>query len=425
MSEVRGEKSSGSDLHHRRWHPLRRTGQLIGRTLSKAWDDSIFGKAATAAFWQTLSLAPLLLGLLGMIGYIGGWFGPNTVEIIESKIVTFSGTIFSESVVDQIIRPTVTDVLQRGRPEIISVGFLLSLWAGSSAISTFVDSIVEAHGQQDARNPIWQRIFALLLYVMFLVMAVFILPLVALGPTLVGRALPASWYEVGSNLVDTFYYPAVGLLVIIGLTTLYKVALPKSLPWHRLLAGALVAGVFFMAASTGLRWYLGFVTSTGYTYGALATPIAFLLFTFFLGFAVVLGAEFNATVQEFWPARATRMEQMREWLASQSTDDATGPVANLTWHLATSPIRISGDKADPATVPSYGRPRSRQTEGNQTASNQTESRRNSCNDQDPCRKPDTDAKSPASDCVEAVDPPSSGSTAARVTRGQSPLRSPS
>ena len=176
MSEARGEKSSGSDLHHRRWHPLRRTGQLIGRTLSKAWDDSIFGKAATAAFWQTLSLAPLLLGLLGMIGYIGGWFGPNTVEIIESKIVTFSGTIFSESVVDQIIRPTVTDVLQRGRPEIISVGFLLSLWAGSSAISTFVDSIVEAHGQQDARNPIWQRIFALLLYVMFLVMAVFILP---------------------------------------------------------------------------------------------------------------------------------------------------------------------------------------------------------------------------------------------------------
>ena len=63
MSEARGEKSSGSDLHHRRWHPLRRTGQLIGRTLSKAWDDSIFGKAATAAFWQTLSLAPLLLGL--------------------------------------------------------------------------------------------------------------------------------------------------------------------------------------------------------------------------------------------------------------------------------------------------------------------------------------------------------------------------
>lgn len=47
---------------------------------------------------------------------------------------------------------------------------------------------------------------------------------------------------------------------------------------------------------------------------------------------------------------------MREWLAAQNTDEKTGPVTNLTWHLATSPIRISGDKADPATVPRTGGP---------------------------------------------------------------------
>jgi len=324
---------------------------VIGRTAVKAWNDSIFGKSATAAFWQTLSLPPLLLGLLGSLGYVGGWFGPNTVEIIQSKIITFSHTAFSENVVDQIIQPTVSDVLGRGRPEIVSAGFLLSLWAGSSAISTFVDSIVEAHGQKDARHPVWQRVFALLLYVTFLVLAVFTLPLVALGPTMIGRALPESWHAVGTEMVDAFYYPAVGLLLIVGLTTLYKAALPKSLPWHRLLGGALVAGVFFMAASTVLRWYLSWVTGTGYTYGALATPIAFLLFTFFLGFAIVLGAEFNATIQEFWPARATRMEQVRDWIAAQTAVDASedaGPMTNLTRRLATGPIRFTSDRSQSA-----------------------------------------------------------------------------
>lgn len=331
--------------------PFRRCGQVVARTAVKAWNDSIFGKSATAAFWQTLSLPPLLLGLLGSLGYVGGLFGPNTVEIIQSKIVTFSHSVFSENVVDQIIQPTVGDVLGRGRPEIISVGFLLSLWAGSSAISTFVDSIVEAHGQQDARHPVWQRVFALLLYVGFLVLAVFTLPLVALGPTMIGRALPNSWHAVGSEMVDAFYYPAVGLLLIVGLTTLYKVALPKSLPWHRLLAGALLAGVFFMAASTVLRWYLSAVAGTGYTYGALATPIAFLLFTFFLGFAVVLGAEFNATIQEFWPARATRIEQVRDWIAAQTAVDASeeeGRVTTLTRRLATGPIRFASDRSPSA-----------------------------------------------------------------------------
>nr|WP_280386757.1 YihY/virulence factor BrkB family protein [Nocardia wallacei] len=301
-----------------------RIWRLVARVAVKAWDDSIFAKSAAAAFWQTLSLAPLLLGLLGSLGYVGGWFGPDTVEIVEGKIISFSRNLFSPTVVDDLIAPTVGDVLGRGRGAVVSVGFVLSLWAGSSAMATFVDAIVAAHGQQDARHPVWQRIFALLLYVLFLVVAVFVLPLVALGPTLIGRVLPDSWREPGLRLLDGFYYPGTGLLLIIGLTTLYKLALHRSLPWHRLFGGALVAGVFFMAASDGLRRYLTWVTRTGISYGALATPIAFLLFTFFLGFAVILGAEFNATVQEFWPARTTRIEHMRRWLTRQVRGAAPG-----------------------------------------------------------------------------------------------------
>ncbi|GGG08436.1 putative ribonuclease BN [Rhodococcoides trifolii] len=336
------DAQAGPDGDSPRRGPLRTGLHVIGRTASKAWDDSIFSESAAAAFWQTLSLPPLLLGLLGSLGYVGGWFGPDTLTIIESKIVTFAGTTFSDSVVNEIIAPTVQDVLQNSAGEVVSFGFLLSLWAGSSAISTFVDAIVKAHGQQDARNPVWQRIFALLLYVMFLVVAVFVLPIVALGPTLIGRALPTAWYEAGSEALDVFYYPGVALLLIIGLTTLYKVALHTSLPWHRLLGGALLAAVFFVVASAVLRFYLSWVTSTGYTYGALASPIAFLLFTFFLGFAVVLGAEFNATIQETWPARATRIDQVKEWIverAAQDGEQPSGTVGALT-KLATGPIRI-------------------------------------------------------------------------------------
>ncbi|WP_084495019.1 YihY/virulence factor BrkB family protein [Nocardia shimofusensis] len=324
-------------------HAGRQTRRVAVRVAVKAWGDSIFAKAATAAFWQTLSLAPLLLGLLGSLGYVGGWFGPDTVEIVESKILAFSRDLFSEAVVTELIEPTVTDVLGQGRGAVVSFGFVLSLWAGSSAMATFVDAIVEAHDQQDARHPVWQRVYALLLYVQFLIAAVFILPLVALGPQLIGRILPGSWREPGLRLIDSFYYPAVGLLLIVGLTTLYKSALHKSLPWHRLFGGALVAGVFFMTASEGLRRYLSWITGTGVSYGALATPIAFLLFTFFLGFAVVLGAEFNATVQEFWPARATRLEQMREWLSNQVRGDSGPTQDERGWAI---PSEADSESAD-------------------------------------------------------------------------------
>lgn len=308
-----GEGASGWILRN-----LRVVWRVIARVADKAWTESIFGRAAQAAFWQTLSLPPLMLGLLGSLGYVAGLFGPDTLAVIESKIITASHQVFSDSVVDQIIQPTISNILQQGRGSIVSVGFVLSFWAGSSAVSCFVDAIVEAHGQHEERHPVWQRFFSLILYAFFLMLSVFTLPLVALGPTLIGRLLPAGWYGIGSTFVDIFYYPAVALILIVGLTTLYKLALPKSLPWHRLLGGAVLAGLFFLAASAGLRLYLSTITKTGYSYGALATPIAFLLFTFFLGFAIVLGAQFNATIQEFWPARETRLSQVKDWFAAQT-----------------------------------------------------------------------------------------------------------
>ncbi|HEY0807764.1 MAG TPA: YihY/virulence factor BrkB family protein, partial [Pseudonocardiaceae bacterium] len=61
-----------------------------------------------------------------------------------------------------------------------------------------------------------------------------------------------------------------------------------------------------------IRIYLIWIGRTGYTYGALAAPIAFLLFTFFIGLAIVIGAHFNSAIQEMWPARMTP-RQRRRW----------------------------------------------------------------------------------------------------------------
>jgi membrane protein len=96
------------------------------------------------------------------------------------------------------------------------------------------------------------------------------------------------------------------------------VSLPEPLPSHRLVLGSVLATVVFLLATLGLRVYLTWITSTGYTYGALATPIAFLLFAFFLGFAIMLGAELNAAIQEEWPASPTHAKRVRLWLKGKA-----------------------------------------------------------------------------------------------------------
>lgn len=295
------------------------------RTLAKAWDDSIFSESAQAGFWSVLSLPPLLLGMLGSLAYIAPLFGPDTLDTIQDRLISTSESFFSQNVVTEIIEPTVRDIVAGARGEVVSLGFVISLWAGSSAISAFVDSIVEAHDQTPLRHPVRQRFYALGLYVIGLVIIIATAPLVALGPRKIAEYIPDSW----DNILRYGYYPTMTLGLVLVITVLYRVALPKPLPTHRLVYGAVLATAVFILATIGLRVYLSSITRTGYTYGALATPIAFLLFAFFLGFAIMLGAELNNAIEEEWPAPATHAEKLRSWWEERATGrlDAARPEA--------------------------------------------------------------------------------------------------
>ena len=285
--------------------PVRRHAarRLAKRTMSRAWNGDIFSEAAAAAFWQTLSLPPLLLGIFGVLGYVGGAFGPDTVGSVQQGIIDLTGGVFSQDALDEIIAPTVADILSTARGEVVSIGFLLSFWSGSSAMSAFVDAITRAHDQYEMRNLVWQRVLAMLMYLVGLCTGIIALPLIVLGPERFLELLPGTSEHAVGTAFDALYYPVVGLVLLVALTTLYKVALPLKPPWYRGLPGALLAALVFLLGATGLRLYLGWLTGTGFTYGALAAPIAFLLATFFIAFSIILGAHLNAGVQVLWPAR--------------------------------------------------------------------------------------------------------------------------
>ena len=86
--------------------PVRnRWRKVAGRTLSKAWSDSLFGMSSQAAFWTAMSTAPFLLALLGLSGIFTRWlFGPEGMTAIREQASNFLNTIFNEEVANNLHR---------------------------------------------------------------------------------------------------------------------------------------------------------------------------------------------------------------------------------------------------------------------------------------------------------------------------------
>ncbi|MFD5115482.1 YihY/virulence factor BrkB family protein [Streptomyces sp. NPDC058220] len=273
---------------------------LLKDTVNSCIEYRILGLAAEAAFFTLLSLPPLLLGLIGLLGYVDDWTSTTTVASIEKNILAAAGTVLSPRGVDEIAKPLLADITHGGRPDVISLGFAIALWSGSRAVNVFVDTITVMYGLDGRRGIVATRLLAFLLYIVALLIGAVVLPLAVVGPDRVVELIP--W---GTEVVSVLYWPVVILLSIAFLTTLYHVSVPARSRWIEDVPGALVALGMWVLGSFLLRIYLTSTVEGPTIYGSLAAPIAVLLWIGISAFAVLVGAAVNAAIDRVWPSVAT------------------------------------------------------------------------------------------------------------------------
>lgn len=273
---------------------------LLKDTTNTCVEYRVTGLAAEAAFFTLLSIPPLLLCLAGTLGYLDDIIGAGTIDKLKEDIVSAAGTVLSPSSVDQIVQPLLKGVFDNGRPDLISIGFLLSLWSGSRALYIFIDTITVMYGLDGRRGIVKTRLMSLGLYLGALVIGSLVLPLLVAGPGLVVAALPYS-----AGVVSALYWPVAILLLVVFLTTLYHLAVPVSTPWREDIPGALVALGVLVICSVLLRLYLVSSVEGPSVYGSLAAPVAVLLWIGVVALAVLIGAAMNAAIDRRWPTVET------------------------------------------------------------------------------------------------------------------------
>lgn len=283
------------------WAPWR----LVHETVATCFRYRVTGLAAEAGFFALLSMPPLILGLVGTLGYLDDLVGADVVTRVRDRIIELATQALSADSVREVLVPTLDDVLRNGRIDLISLGFVLSLWSGSRALNVYVDTITIMYGLSGCRGIVRTRMLSFSLYVVGLLIGIVLVPLVLAGPTLVDRALPE-----GFDVLNVLYWPIVIVMSVAFIATLYHVSVPVRTSWLRAVPGSVLALSMWFGGSYAVRWVIDFSVDGPSLYGPLAAPIVVMIWLYVLAISVLIGAALNASVDRLWPAVTT--EQARE-----------------------------------------------------------------------------------------------------------------
>ncbi|WP_332643823.1 YihY/virulence factor BrkB family protein [Aeromicrobium sp.] len=274
--------------------------ELFARTFSSCFQYRVTGLAAEAAFFAILSLPPLVFGLAGTIGFIAERFEVAQVDVLKERVLELASQALTPDTVDQVIAPTLDDVLGSGRIDVISIGFVLALWSGSRALNVFIDTITILYGHGGKRGIVKTRALSFGLYIVALMVGIVLVPMVLAGPQVAADVM-----SDGFSFLKYFYWPAVLVLSIGFMTTLYHLAVPVRRKWMVGMPGAVFTLTLWIFGSYFVRWALGFSSGGTSIYGPLAAPIAVLLWLYVLSIAVLIGAAINAAVEQMRLERAS------------------------------------------------------------------------------------------------------------------------
>jgi membrane protein len=267
--------------------PLTRIVRILQRTARAFVEDNITRLGAALAFYTTIAVAPLMVLALAL-----------------------AGVFFEESVARETVVREIRDVI--GAPAAEAVASLQSpAQKPEGILATVVGSASLVFGAfgvfghlQDALNSIWRvtppklgfwamlwhRLFSLaivlatgFLLLVSLILSAGLVWLTSWGARQAG--LPAVYLELANSLVS---FAIITLLFAL----LFKLLPAAHVPWRHVWLGAGVTAALFTLGKLALGFYLAHARVTS-AYGAAGSLVALLLWCYYAGQIVFLGAEFT------------------------------------------------------------------------------------------------------------------------------------
>ena len=176
----------------------------------------------------------------------------------------------------------------------MSFGIIFSLWSASAGMSAIMDTLNAECEVSESRSFIRRSATAVGLSIACAMLMVCAVTIVLAG----GSPAQAFSFETSSVLLRVAMWPIALALVLLAFTIIYYFAPDvKNQKWHWITPGAVVGLTLWLVVSLALKLYLHYFDRYSATYGSLGAVIVLLLWFYFTGASVLMGAEINSVLE--------------------------------------------------------------------------------------------------------------------------------
>jgi membrane protein len=259
----------------------------MARTYADVQRNHTLQMAAALSYYFVMALFPALIFLSAIVAFlpVSGLF--DQALDLMARFIPPDGMV--------IVRKVIGDVVTPNRGALLSLGLLGTLWTASGGFAAAIEALNIAYDAEETR-PFWRtRPLA-----MILTLVIGLLLLVALATMIVGPHF-GEWLATRMHLSQVWLWawPYIHWMLSVSFTVLAVEALYFLAPnvKQRFLAtlpGALLSVGFWIVLSYLLGIYFRTFANFNKTYGTMGAGIALMVWLYWTGFAMLVGAELNA-----------------------------------------------------------------------------------------------------------------------------------
>lgn len=267
---------------------MKKTIAFLKILAKKTKENELMLMSNALTYKLLIAIFPFIIFLMTLMGFLNIGLGKYLSDI---------SNVLPEPA-QEILDTFLTEVVETKRVSLLSTSFLISIYSASTGFNSIIQGLNKAYGEQDKRPFIKKRGTSVLLVFIFAVLVYFALFLFIFNDFIKNIIIKYTILEFIPYFLDSlFLYVFIGLILLIMVLVIYKIAICKKVTIASIFPGALFTVVFWLILSKGFNIYINNFSRYSKVYGSIGGIFVLVIWINMISLILLLGGQINAILE--------------------------------------------------------------------------------------------------------------------------------